>query len=106
MGIYHLVASQPDVSGFHMSLQHGCLRLGGPSPAGNKERTGQAVEEDVNYLMNIVENLGSDAARQYYWDFGRWSDLWRVWRPPGDDRLPGDGIDLQATRCPCHDSVQ
>ena len=64
------------------------------------------MEEDVNYLMNIVENLGSDAARQYYWDFGRWSDLWRVWRPPGDDRLPGDGIDLQALRCPCHDSVQ
>ena len=24
--------------------------------------------------------------KQCYWDFGRWSDLWRTWRPVGMDR--------------------
>lgn len=53
-------------------------------------------EEEVNYMISIVENLGGDAARQCYWDLGRWSDLWKVWRVAGDDRPFGDGIDFQA----------
>lgn len=64
--------------------------------AGTRERSG--FEEEVNYLINIIENIGSDLTRQCYWDFGRWSDLWRVWRQPGDDRLAGDGTDFEA--CP------
>ena len=34
-------------------------------------------------------------ARQCYWDVGRWSDLWRVWRMAGDDRPIIDGIEFQ-----------
>lgn len=49
----------------------------------------------VNYVISIIENLGGDMARQCYWDVGRWSDLWRVWRMAGDDRPIIDGIEFQ-----------
>lgn len=48
-----------------------------------------AGEEDsvgTVYMMDILEEAGSDIARRSYWDFGRWSDLWRVWRPLGSSR--------------------
>lgn len=38
------------------------------------------------YMMDILEEAGSDIARRCYWDFGRWSDLWRAWRPLGSSR--------------------
>lgn len=49
----------------------------------------------VNYVISIIENLGGDVSRQCYWDVGRWSDLWRVWRMAGDERPLSDGIDFQ-----------
>ncbi len=49
----------------------------------------------MNYVISIIENLGGDMARQCYWDVGRWSDLWRVWRLAGDDRPIIDGIEFQ-----------
>ena len=49
----------------------------------------------MNYVISIIENLGGDMARQCYWDVGRWSDLWRVWRLAGDDRPIIEGIEFQ-----------
>lgn len=52
-------------------------------------------EEVVNYVISIIENLGGDVTKQHYWDIGRWSDLWRVWRVAGDDRSALDNIEFQ-----------
>jgi hypothetical protein len=59
-------------------------------------------EEQVTYLADILEEAGPDIAQRCYWDFGRWSDLWRLWRPPGADRPhPRDSsITLQARAVP------
>jgi hypothetical protein len=35
----------------------------------------------VTYLMDVLEEVGSDAARRCYWDFGDWSDIWRETKP-------------------------
>ena len=35
------------------------------------------------YLIDVLEEMGDDAARRCYWDMGPWSDLLRVWRPLG-----------------------
>ena len=45
-------------------------------------------------MMDVVEEVGYDSSRRCYWDFGRWSDLWRVWRRVGEDLLQGDVVDL------------
>ena len=75
-----------------------CGNLQNLAVAGTKERS--SFEEEVNYLMNIIENIGGDLTRQCYWDFGRWSDLWRVWRQPGIERIPGDGTDFEVRLIP------
>lgn len=36
-------------------------------------------DEEPAYLIDVIEEVGADVARRCYWDFGRWSDLWRVW---------------------------
>lgn len=45
--------------------------------------------------MDVIEEMGDDCARRCYWDFGRWSDLWRVWRPAGNDRQPEEAVDFE-----------
>ena len=47
--------------------------------------------EPVTYLADILEEAGPDVARRCYWDYGRYSDLWRLWRAPGSDRAPRSG---------------
>lgn len=41
--------------------------------------TGQLETPDagVTYIMDVLEEVGGDAARRCFWDFGDWSDLWR-----------------------------
>lgn len=48
--------------------------------------------------MDVVE-AGRDIARRCYWDFGRWSDTWRAWRAPSDDRGDAFGVDLEVRHC-------
>jgi hypothetical protein len=31
----------------------------------------------LTYVMDVLEEVGTKVARQCYWDFGDWSDLWR-----------------------------
>lgn len=31
----------------------------------------------MTYIMDVLEEVGTDVARRCYWDFGDWSDLWR-----------------------------
>lgn len=57
--------------------------------------SGTVEDEAAVYVIGIIENLGSDMARQCYWNVGRWSDLWKVWRMAGDERPLIDGIDFQ-----------
>ncbi|PSC67904.1 furry homolog-like [Micractinium conductrix] len=49
------------------------------------------------YVADIIDRTGGTIVARCYWDFGRWSDLWRVWRP-----LPAAGATfeecLQRTR--------
>ena len=45
----------------------------------------------MTYLADILEEAGPDVARRCYWDYGRYSDLWRLWRAPGSDRAPRSG---------------
>ncbi|EIE19264.1 hypothetical protein COCSUDRAFT_48883 [Coccomyxa subellipsoidea C-169] len=49
-----------------------------------------AGDESTVYMMDILEEAGPDIARRCYWDFGKWSDLWRVWRPIGAERPSRD----------------
>lgn len=55
--------------------------------AGEGEEGG-AEEDQVprTFIMDILEEAGPDIARRCFWDFGKWSDLWRVWRPVGSNR--------------------
>ena len=46
-------------------------------------------------MMDVIEEMGNDVAHRCYWDFGRWSDLLRVWRPAGDDRPPEEAVDIE-----------
>lgn len=45
--------------------------------------------------MDVIEEMGNDVAHRCYWDFGRWSDLCRVWRPAGNDRPAEEAVDIE-----------
>lgn len=53
---------------------------------------GENVEADGEdtprrgYVLDILEESGPALMKRCYWDFGRWSDMWRTWRPIGADR--------------------
>ena len=49
------------------------------------------------YMMDVVEEVGFDVSHRCYWDFGRWSDLCRVWRRAGDDLPPEDAVDFEVS---------
>eukprot|EP00210_Caulerpa_lentillifera_P001890 g1818.t1 len=38
----------------------------------------------VMYVMDVLEEMGSDIAQRIYWDFGPWSDLYRRWNRAKD----------------------
>ncbi|KAL4428595.1 hypothetical protein ABPG77_008907 [Micractinium sp. CCAP 211/92] len=42
------------------------------------------------YVADIVDRHGTAIVARCFWDFGRWSDLWRAWRP-----LPASGIGFE-----------
>ena len=48
--------------------------------------TGHDLAETRGHVIDILEESGKALVQQCYWDFGRWSDLWRTWRPVGNDR--------------------
>lgn len=53
--------------------------------------------------MDILEEAGPDIARRCYWNFGKWSDLWRIWRPLGADRPSREasvGLPVRTTNFP------
>ena len=45
-------------------------------------------------MMDVIEEMGFDVSHRCYWDFGRWSDLCRVWRRAGDDLQPEEVLDF------------
>lgn len=60
-------------------------------------------DEPTVYMMDILEEAGPDIARRCYWDFGKWSDLWRVWRPISAERPSRDaavGLPVSALQPP------
>ncbi|CAL8468215.1 g7754 [Coccomyxa elongata] len=74
-----LCSTDPDVRRSAWDLLSSVRRLHSASD-GEEGSTGTV------YMMDILEEAGSDIARRCYWDFGRWSDLWRAWRPLGSSR--------------------
>lgn len=52
-------------------------------------------------MMDVIEEIGCDVSHRCYWDFGRWSDLCRVWRPAGDESQLQEAVDFQVgcTQC-------
>ncbi|KAL0053523.1 hypothetical protein WJX82_006983 [Trebouxia sp. C0006] len=51
---------------------------------------------DHTYMMDVIEEMGFDVSHRCYWDFGRWSDLCRVWRQAGDDLQPEELLNFEA----------
>ena len=49
-------------------------------------QAGQQHTDTRGYIIDILEESGPSLVKQCYWDFGRWSDMWRTWRPIGADR--------------------
>eukprot|EP00891_Asterochloris_glomerata_P001080 jgi/Astpho2/1080/fgenesh1_pg.00017_%23_19_t len=68
---------------------------------------GAEAEPTPTYLMDVIEEVGSDIAIRHYWDLGRWAELWRVWRTPADDRHRDEPLDLKALleRCSTSDDA-
>ena len=54
--------------------------------AGGSAKADQEDTQQRGYVIDILEESAASLVKQCYWDFGRWSDLWRVWRPVGTDR--------------------
>jgi hypothetical protein len=46
-------------------------------------------------MMDVIEEMGFDVSHRCYWDFGRWSDLCRVWRRAGDDLQPEEVLNFE-----------
>lgn len=46
-------------------------------------------------MMDVIEEVGFDVSHRCYWDFGRWSDLCRVWRPAGDEPHLQEAVDFE-----------
>lgn len=65
-----------------------------PSTPGSSSPSWDADLEHT-YMMDVIEEIGFDVSHRCYWDFGRWSDLWRVWRHAGDDQ-PDEPVDFEA----------
>ena len=68
---------------------HQCLTML-PGAGGSRASTptspleaGAVFDELPTYLIDVLEEMGNDAARRCFWDMGPWSDLLRVWRPLG-----------------------
>ncbi len=47
--------------------------------------------------MDVIEEMGFDVSHRCYWDFGRWSDLCRVWRRAGEDLQPEDVLNFEVS---------
>ncbi|KAL4434374.1 hypothetical protein ABPG75_000815 [Micractinium tetrahymenae] len=63
-----------------LGLEGGSLSL--PPTAGGTPRP--------VYVADIVDRNGAAIVARCFWDFGRWSDLWRAWRP-----LPASGTGFE-----------
>ena len=48
-------------------------------------------------MMDVIEEIGFDVSHRCYWDFGRWSDLCRVWRRAGDESQPEETVDFEVS---------
>ena len=72
-------------------MLHGCCCLTGNSTPG------WDADLDHTYMMDVIEEIGFDVSHRCYWDFGRWSDLCRVWRPAGDDLQFEQGVDFEVS---------
>ena len=48
-------------------------------------------------MMDVIEEMGFDVSHRCYWDFGRWSDLCRVWRQAGDDLQPEELLNFEVS---------
>ncbi len=68
--------------------------LTGPSVhhAGNLEKT---LEEEPTYAADVLEEVGQAVAQRCYWDFGRYSDLQRDFRPVETGRRRDTSVDLE-----------
>jgi len=48
-------------------------------------------------MMDVIEEIGFDVSHRCYWDFGRWSDLCRVWRRAGEDLQPEEVLNFEVS---------
>ena len=56
---------------------------------------GSVFDDMPTYLIDVLEEMGDDAARRCFWDMGPWSDLTRVWRPLG---MPSSRVTFKVTQ--------
>ena len=75
----------------HVQVPGACASAAGTHAAGGSRAStptspleaGSLFDDMPTYLIDVLEEIGDDAARRCYWDMGPWSDLTRVWRPLG-----------------------
>ena len=67
-------------------LPYLCTLHSGLFGAGKDTRSDQQDTAARTYVIDIMEESGPTLVKECYWDFGRWSDMWRIWRPVGADR--------------------
>ncbi|KAK9829934.1 hypothetical protein WJX72_008722 [[Myrmecia] bisecta] len=103
-GFSLLASNDVDVRRSALELLHAARTLNqallaagsrGTSPVPSPGATSADIEP--TYMIDVIEEIGFDVAHRCYWDFGRWSDLWRIWRPISGTRHDkgDDDIDLE-----------
>ncbi|EFJ49201.1 hypothetical protein VOLCADRAFT_117341 [Volvox carteri f. nagariensis] len=76
----------PSASRESLDIYGGVMDLGPGTPGPAKSNTAQglpdALEADPpTYLVELVEESGPALLRETYWDFGDFSDMWRLYKP-------------------------
>ncbi|KAL6769541.1 hypothetical protein ACKKBG_A31400 [Auxenochlorella protothecoides x Auxenochlorella symbiontica] len=84
-----LCANSTQVRGLALQLARLTKDLHGLSTAaaeaevyggGGSVRPARSARRQV-YVHDIFQEQGPAVVRECYWDIGRWSDIWRLWRP-------------------------
>ena len=96
---YLVLVSFLHIMGDRVATPLGCCCFTGSSTPG------WDADLDHAYMMDVIEEIGFDVSHRCYWDFGRWSDLCRVWRPAGDDLQFEQAIDFEVSCMSCWPSL-
>jgi hypothetical protein len=87
------------------TMDNNYVGTGTPTPSRRSSRhqaDNEGKSEEMVYVADIINRTGDRTAQECFWDFGRWSDLWKMWRPVPDgagfEQCLGGGADNQEVR--------